>query len=165
MWPRATSCTALPSSTSSLTCRCTTRSRMLLSIYTRNTVTVAAGLPDKAERLLKKYCKLYRKSEEVFWKGNNIHKWCELILQRFVVSSIMPIEHLPHAHLTSLSHTHQPSWRPSKRMCGALFRPRRSWRATRAGTALTFPSTECWSATVRAERCHSQESVSLSLVD
>jgi len=44
------------------------------SIDTRNTVTVAAGLPDKAERLLKKYCKLYRKSEEVFWKGNNIHK-------------------------------------------------------------------------------------------
>lgn len=39
------------------------------SIDTRNTVTVAAGVQEKSERLLKKYCKLYRKDEESFWKG------------------------------------------------------------------------------------------------
>lgn len=39
------------------------------SIYTRNTVTIAEGVQDKSERLLKKYCKLYRKCEAEFWKG------------------------------------------------------------------------------------------------
>jgi hypothetical protein len=42
------------------------------SIDTRNTVTIAPGVKDKAERLLKKYCKLYKKCEDVFWKGTTL---------------------------------------------------------------------------------------------
>jgi hypothetical protein len=45
------------------------------SIETRNTVTVRAGVKTSSERLLKKCCKLYRKQEELFWKGG-----CKLVL-------------------------------------------------------------------------------------
>ena len=39
------------------------------SIDTRNTVTVAKGVKEKSERLLNKYCQLYRRCEDMFWKG------------------------------------------------------------------------------------------------
>ena len=41
------------------------------SIDTRNEVSVAPGVKANSERLLQKCCKLYRKDEDMFWKGND----------------------------------------------------------------------------------------------
>lgn len=52
------------------------------SIDTRNEVTVRAGVREGASRLLQKCCKLYRKQEDLFWKGKAHVITCPDVMQQ-----------------------------------------------------------------------------------